>query len=329
MIMALSFVALDFETANSFRASACSLGLTKVVNGVITETKYEIFLPPLNFDHFDARNISIHGITPEQVNGKPRFGELWPSFEKFIGDLPLVAHNASFDLSVLRASLKESEIEWPEIKYACTWVMSRNLYELTSHSLLYVAQKARVPWDPANHHDALYDSRICAEIAIAMAKSLEVNTLSELLSKLDLQIGHLFPAGWYTCRSKHINSGSHHSAGEKRVKANEVEINLEADASHPFFGKTVVFTGKLYSMPRPEAWQLVASVGAIPKDAMTKATNILVVGEQDPLKMSPGETQSSKFREAEKLKLAGSDIEVMNETDFLAFLEPESGTASE
>jgi DNA polymerase-3 subunit epsilon len=326
--MALSFVALDFETANSFRASACSLGMTKVVNGEIVASKYEIFRPPKNFDHFDARNIAIHKIHPEQVVGMPRFGEFWPSFKDFIGDLPLVAHNASFDLSVLRAALQESEIDWPEFDYACTWVMSRQMFELMSHSLLYVAHKANVVSDPNQHHDALYDSQICAEIAISMSKSMNVDNLEEMLKKLNLQMGHLFPQGWYTCRSRSHASGNRHSPSEIRLKASEVQINQEADNSHPFFGKIVVFTGKLYSMPRPEAWQLVASVGAIPKDSMSKSTNVLVVGEQDPMKMSPGETQSAKFREAEKLKLSGADIEVINETDFLAFLEPESGTAS-
>ena len=324
--MTLSFVAIDFETANSARASACSIGLTKVVDGKIVDSKYEIFKPPVNFDHFDPRNISIHGIRPEDVKNKPRFGEIWNSIYEFIQGFPLVAHNASFDLSVLRATLTESELEWPELEYACTYVLSRKINNLTSHSLLYVAHKAEIEWDKSKHHDALYDSQICAEIAISMTKKEEAGSLDELLAKLNLQMGHLYPEGWSTCHSRRTQSGSHHSPNEKRWKASEVEVNQEADPSHPFFGKIVVFTGKLYSMPRPEAWKLVAAAGAIPKEGMSRSTNILVVGEQDPFKMSPGESQSAKFREAEKLKISGLDIEVMNETDFLAFLEPESGS---
>jgi DNA polymerase-3 subunit epsilon len=325
--MPLSFVAIDFETANSSRASACSLGMTKVIDGEVVASKYELFRPPSDFDFFEARNIAIHKITPKDVADKPRFDAYWNSFQEFIGDLPILAHNASFDLSVLRATLTASQIEWPELDYACTMVMSRKMFNLTSHSLLYVAQQAMVSWDRDQHHDALYDSKICAQIAIAMSRKQSVADLSELLSKLELRMGHLFSEGWYTCRSNYVVSGTHHSAGEKRWKASEIEVNQEADSNHPLFGKVIVFTGKLYSMPRPDAWKLVASVGAIPKDNMTKNTHVLVVGEQDPTKLSPGETQSAKFREAEKLRDAGSDIEVMSETDFLAFLEPDSGRA--
>lgn len=325
--MTISFVALDFETANSSRASACSLGMTKVVDGVLTEQKYEIFKPPHGYDDFEPRNTSIHGIRKEHVNGKPRFGDLWQSFKDFSEGLPLVAHNASFDLSVLRASLMASEIEWPNLDYACTMVMSRNIFDLTSHSLLYVAQKAGVKWDSSKHHDALYDSEICAQIVLEMARLREQNSLDGLLKSLKLQPGKLFAEGWYTCRSSTRAVYSHHSANERTLRTKDFETNLNADPNHPLFGKVIVFTGKLYSMPRPDAWKLVASIGATPKDGMSKSTNFLVVGEQDPFKMSPGETQSAKFREAEKLKAAGVNIEVINETDFLALVEPEEGIA--
>jgi DNA polymerase-3 subunit epsilon len=325
--MPLSFVAIDFETANSRRASACSLGMTKVIDGEITGQKYEIFRPPSGFEDFEPRNISIHGIRPQDVRDKPQFGELWREFEDFRDGLPLVAHNASFDLSVLRAALLASDLEWPELDYVCTMVLSRNIFELTSHSLLYVAQKANVSWDSSKHHDALYDSEISAKILLSMAISKDATSLKDLLKGMNLQPGKLFSDSWYTCRSLNRSNYSHHSPGENRLKTTDIETNTEADPSHPLFGKVVVFTGKLYSMPRPDAWKLVAAIGGIPKDGMSKSTNFLVVGEQDPFKMSPGETQSAKFREAEKLKNAGIDIEVINETDFLAYIEPEEGRA--
>ena len=325
--MTLSFVALDFETANSTRASACSLGMTKVVDGQVIAKKYELFRPPAGHDYFEPRNVSIHGITPEQVESKPRFSQTWPEFLDFIGELPVVAHNASFDLSVLRAALQASHISWPDLPYACTMVMSRKIYQLTSHSLLYVAQSAGVKWNEDKHHDALYDSEICAEIVLSMAKQTNSDSLFDLLKSLKLESGKLFPEGWHTCRSNVRVSYNHHSANENRHSTKDIEVNLDADPDHPLFGKVIVFTGKLYSMPRPEAWKVVASVGGIPKDSMSKSTNLLVLGEQDPFKLRPGETQSSKFREAEKMRQSGFDIEVINETDFLAYMEPEVGTA--
>lgn len=324
--MPISFVAIDFETANSSRASACSLGMTKVEDGQISARKYELFKPPKGFDHFEERNISIHGIKPSDVIDRPRFGEIWGEFNDFVGDFPLVAHNASFDLSVLRAALSESQIEWPQLKYACTMVMSRSVFQMASYSLLYVAHKANISLDANKHHDALFDSEVCAKILLAIAELKNQASISELLKSLNLQMGELFPEGWYTCRSNKRVAYTHRPSGERKISSKEYEQNVDADPNHPLFGKNVVFTGKLYSMPRTDAWRLVAEMGGVPKDGMTKSTNFLVLGEQDPFKLSPGETQSGKFREAEKLREKGLDIEILSETDFLAYLEPEEGS---
>jgi DNA polymerase-3 subunit epsilon len=320
--MGLSFVAIDFETANSSRASACSLGMTKVVDGVITDSRYELFRPPQGYDSFDPRNIAIHGISQKDLEGKPEFGALWPELSNFIGSLPIIAHNASFDVSVLRATLSASNLNWPQLEYACTYVFSKNQFDLPRHRLPDVALAAGVKWDSARHHDALFDSRVCAEIVMSIAIKKNVNDLLDLLDSMNLDMGELFVDGWSTCRSRNVSRYSHHSRGEKAPTIGEIEVNLEADPSHPFYGQVVVFTGAI-SIPRPEAWCLVAEVGAIPKDGLSKKTNFLVLGEQDLSKLKAGETKSSKHREAEELKEKGSQIEIIDERDFFAILEPQ------
>lgn len=320
--MGLSFVAIDFETANSSRASACSLGMTKVIDGVITDSRYELIKPPKGYDSFDPRNIAIHGISPRDVAGKDDFAELWPDLYSFIGGLPIIAHNASFDISVLRATLTASNLDWPELDYACTYVFSKNEFDLPRHRLPDVALAAGVQWDNAQHHDALFDSRVCAEIVISMAIKKNAGELQDLLDSMNLQMGELFVDGWSTCRSKNVSRYSHHSRGEKAPTIGQIELNPEADPSHPLFGQVVVFTGAI-SIPRPEAWRLVAEVGAIPKDGLSKKTNFLVLGEQDLSKLKSGETKSSKHREAEELKEKGSQIEIIDERDFFALLEPQ------
>ena len=319
--MGLSFVALDFETANSNRASACSLGMTKVIDGKIVDSMYEIFRPPEGFDSFESRNIAIHGIRPEDVKAKKRFIEVWPEFYAFINGMPVVAHNASFDISVLRAALSASNFVWPDLEYACTYVVSKNLFDMASHKLSDVAHAASVNWDSAKHHNALFDSKICAEITLSLAAKSGSKTLQDFLGSLNLEIGQLFEDGWYTCRSRSVAQKFRHSLGEKTPLLREIAINEEADPSHPLFGQVVVFTGAI-SIPRPEAWKLVAAVGAIPKDGLTKKTNYLVFGEQDLSKLKTGEKKSNKQREAEALKAAGSEIEIIDERDFFALLEP-------
>ena len=81
----MDFVSIDFETANAKRASACSIGMARVRNGEIVETFYELIKPePFDFNYI---NISIHGITPEMVDTKPTFVELWARINSFVGDL--------------------------------------------------------------------------------------------------------------------------------------------------------------------------------------------------------------------------------------------------
>lgn len=324
-IMGISFVALDFETANANRASACALAMTKVVDGEITDSLSAIFMPSIGFDFFEARNTSIHGISRSEVEDKGSFVDYWKDFANFAQGLPLVAHNASFDLSVLRATLHASNLSWPEFEYACTYIISQRVFSLTSYSLPFVAVAAKIDWDKDSHHDALYDSQICAKVLIEIAHQNGSPDFASLLDSLNMEMGLLYEDGWYSCRSLNATSRASNSREQTRTKIGEVVVNSEASHDHPMFGKKVVFTGALYSMTRPEAWNLVAKVGAIPKDSMSKTTDYLVVGEQDPLKLKPGEVQSSKFREAEKLRENGFGIQVISETDFLAILEPQQG----
>ena len=324
--MSISFVAFDFETANSTRSSACALGMTKVVDGKIVDQMSAKFKPPAGFDHFDLRNISIHGITEREVADSDRFGSYWNSFSDFAKGFPLVAHNASFDMSVLRASLRASNLVWPEIDYVCTYVMSQKVFSLTSYSLFFVAYECGIKLDKDSHHDARYDSEICAKVLLEIFNRKNCADLPSLLNSVGMELGHLFEDSWYASRSISSNRSTIRSRDEKRFKVGEVKVNEEANADHPLFGQKIVFTGALYSMARHEAWEIVAAVGAIPMDSISKSTDYLVLGEQILLNLKPGEVQSGKFRKAESLRESGLNIQVISETDFLAILEPQQGT---
>ncbi|WP_313821610.1 exonuclease domain-containing protein [Citricoccus sp.] len=162
--MALDFTALDFETANGFRGSPCSVGLVRVRNGQPVERAYWLMRPPAGFDRFDARNVGIHGITAAQVAGAPRFAEVFGDMADFIGTDPLVAHNAGFDLGVIESALEVSGRDIPRFDYACSLVMARRTYDLPSYALPVAAAEAGHPLE--NHHDALADAEACAWIMI-------------------------------------------------------------------------------------------------------------------------------------------------------------------
>lgn len=96
--------------------------------------------------------------------------------------------------------------------------------------------------------------------------------------------------------------------------------NPDADPDHPFYDRFVAFTGTLLSMTRDEARELVAAVGGHPEVGVTRHTNILVEGYEDPSRLRPGEVLSAKARTAEEARAKGQPIEIMGEVDFLQLL---------
>jgi len=174
--IALDFTALDFETANGFRGSPCSVGLVRVRGGQPVERAYWLMRPPPGFDRFDARNVRIHGITADQVAAAPRFGELFADLADFIGDDPLVAHNAGFDIGVIESALEVSGMDIPQLDYACSLVMARRTYDLPSYALPVAAREAG--YELRNHHDALADAEACARIMIDVASRRAGGTAS-------------------------------------------------------------------------------------------------------------------------------------------------------
>ncbi len=163
----LNFTSIDFETANNSRTSACSIGLVKVENGQIVAEKSCLIKPQPNF--FISRFIDIHHITPAMVADAPLFGELWPDIRELIEDSEaLIAHNAPFDMGVLRACLEMEMIRSYLPPHFCTVRLSKKyLPFLINHKLNTVSDYFGIELD---HHEALSDARACAKILLELNK---------------------------------------------------------------------------------------------------------------------------------------------------------------
>ncbi|MBT1003155.1 exonuclease [Paenarthrobacter sp. DKR-5] len=321
--MGLEFTAIDFETANGFRGSPCSVGLSKVRDGRIVEEGYWLMRPPAGYDRFEARNIDIHGITPDDVASHPRFGDVFPEIGGFIGGDVLVAHNAAFDLGVIRSALEVSDMAGPAYDYACTVVLSRRSYSLPSYSLPFVAEAAGVPL--MNHHDAVEDARACAGIMIDIARRNGADSIAGVFASMQLSQGRLeayrpgldelskstrtellrrsAPATWTGWPDEGINPPA----------------NPAADRSHPLFGQTVVFTGNL-GMPRAHAKERAAALGAQPASSVTRRTTVLVVGDGFTAADLRSGRVTTKARRVLELHQRGQQIEVLSAAEFLQML---------
>ncbi len=157
------FAAIDFETANPYRSSVCSVGVVVVRAGVVVERFYRLIRPEPNY--YMSWNTRVHGITAADTDGAPRFPEVWQEVAPLVEGLPLVAHNSPFDEGCLKAAFRRYELEYPDYRFYCTCrAARRTMPQLPNHRLETVAEACG--FDLRQHHHALADAEACAEIAL-------------------------------------------------------------------------------------------------------------------------------------------------------------------
>jgi len=179
----MNFVAIDFETANSMRSSACSVALVMVENGQIANSFYSLIRPPvLRFDYWNTR---IHGITAQDVADKPTFAELWPEIRPYLDHKIVIAHNAVFDVSVMRSMLTEYQLSAPVFKHLCTVKLAKRVWPgVENYKLPTLARKFDIHFE---HHHALHDAKVCVMLALLAQNEVQAESFAQLTEKLGMQ----------------------------------------------------------------------------------------------------------------------------------------------
>lgn len=292
----ISFTAIDFETANNFRASACAVGMTKVRAGVVVEQVSWLMKPLPGFDDFHPVNVGIHGITAAQVRSMPDWSRIHGPMMDFIGRDALVGHNVSFEKSVISKANEACGLPAPAVDFHCTLQLARKHLELDHYTLSDVVGALELP--AFNHHDAGDDARASALIAIELAKRNGASSLAAL-----------WPASAKT-RVPH-----YYSAGYTRKLADLPQANMSANPYGPLYGQTIVFSGDLSAMPRTEAQDAAAAKGATIANGTTKKVTLVVSADG-----AAAARPSAKIKRAQELAAAGQDITVINEAQFLRLM---------
>lgn len=287
------YVAIDFETANEKRDSACSIGLALVSGWNIVATRHWLIRPAeLRFNDF---NSYLHGICEHDVRNEPTIAELWEKIWPYLNGRLVIAHNASFDMSVMRHSLASHGLEMPELRTLCTYQLAKRFYPARlKYSLECMCGDYQLPYGA---HNAEGDAVSAAHLFRYLIES-KGNDAWGLLNQ----------------------TTNRQSARPSSRPTDVVGDTSKHQPDHQFFGKQVVFTGTLQSMSRQQASQLVADIGGIVKNSVTKATNFLVVGHQD-IAIVGDDGMSGKEEKAAKLLEGGAAIEVIGEAEFLRMIE--------
>lgn len=306
------YTVIDTETTgfDLVYNSIIEVAAVRVRGGEVQEKYTSLIKPPKHYYlsadgeesesyfYVDEHITKLTGITNEMFEGAPEASEVLPEFVNFIGDDILVAHNANFDINFLYETMCKVIGQPLKNDFIDTMRLSRKLFPASEHHRSCdLAKNCGVPYE--NAHRALNDSMIACACFEKMREIVASNYESqEIFTKL-----------------------FKHKGGCKKLDSSSIVTdNADFDEDHPFYHRTVVFTGALDGIPRRVAMQSVVDVGGYVADSVTKATNYLVVGSFDFVNSVKG-NKSSKMKKAEKMKLDGLDIEVISENTFLDFLE--------
>jgi DNA polymerase-3 subunit epsilon len=277
----MEFVAIDVETANANMASICQIGIARFANGTLTDD-WMTYVDPQ--EHFDAINVSIHGIDESVVAGAPRFGELVNMLQSALNGRVVVTHTTFDKIAIYQAGAK-CQASPP----ACTWLDSacvvRRAWKEFARSGYGLQNVCTHLGYQFRAHDALEDAKAAGNVVLA-AMAQSGLSLDQWLSRVRQPID----------------------------PSSEQRIVRDGNPDGELCGEVLAFTGAL-TIPRREAADLAASVGCEVDAGVTKRTTLLVVGDQDIQRLA-GHEKSSKHRKAEELIRKGQPIRILGETDF-------------
>jgi DNA polymerase-3 subunit epsilon len=252
----------------------------------------------------------------------PEFPELWEEIRPLLENQFVIAHNASFDFSVLRKTLELYDLDYPTLSYGCTYLFARSLWtRLPSYSLDNLCRIKNIPLE---HHRAAPDSKATAELALLILEEANIDSSEHILERLQIHCGSIFPDGYYSCgkwggfvpKDDTVAKNSNALRLERYRGKAIMDECTEPNPESIFYGKSVVFTGALGSMTRSEAQQIIIYIGGLPSNSVRKDTDFLVVGQQD-YRIVGDSGMSSKQRKAVDMVSKGHSIEIISEEDFL------------
>lgn len=275
----MNFLAVDVETANADLASICSVGFVYFKDGHVSNRLGFLINPE---DNFDPVNIGIHGIRPEHVANSPTMREIFPAINNAL-TTTVVVHHTHFDKVALCRAAEKYGFDSP----ACRWLDTARVARIAwaefskrGYGLRNLATAFEIKFE---HHDAIEDAYAAGEILLRALRETD-STVDEWMVRLTRSL------------SKKSNS----------------RISRQGNDAGPLAGEVLVFTGEL-SISRAEAADLAAQVGCDVAPSVTKATTMLVIGDEE---IRAQKAKTSKHKKAEKLISSGQYIKIIGENDF-------------
>ncbi len=147
------------------------IGAIEIENGLPTGKSYHQFINPERDIPEEATR--VHGITDDRVAEEPKFEEIIDDFLNFIGDAPLVAHNASFDMNFINHQLQA--IGYPELsnQVVDTLIIAKKKFPGQQANLDALCRRFDIDLSARTYHGALLDSELLAEVYLELNGGLQ------------------------------------------------------------------------------------------------------------------------------------------------------------
>ncbi len=296
-----NYVVVDIETTGFVPKYDYILEVSAIKvqnNEIVADFSYIINQPDVNMDLYSHIQ-ALTGITQNMIDAGTDEETVLKEFAEFVNNDLIVGHNIAFDINFLYDRLLLFGIILDNDYIDTVRLAKKLLPELNHHRLVNVAEKFGI--DTTGCHRALKD----CQVTYSCLQNLEQLTVNEYGSVETFR----------NSRNKRNSTKSYyHSTHSKDI----VPSVTDFDETTPFFGRVFAFTGEL-QMKRREAMQIVADLGGIPADSVTKKTNFLVLGNNDYCPLIK-DGKSAKQKKAEKLMSEGQDICIITEEVFMDML---------
>jgi len=289
-----TFVAIDFETFYSDPLSACSVGMVKYQDGMIVDKYNSLICPPWDVDYKEDKAAEVHHLKKEDVESARTMVEVLPEIERFVENLPLVAHHAATESNCFCKTCNyyniSTSIDYDHIldtqflSSPIEILFGKKTYKgKGSHELTTLCRRFNVP--VLIHHQSSDDAEMCGNLFLQLGKVFRKEITIEFKDET------------------FINAQSATSSSQSKTIRPKSSIIPEQT---PFYGKTVVVSG--FPTVDKEAYkQAVRDMGGKVTTEVSGKTNLLVCG---PV-VGP-----------EKLKKAHSlGTSLMDKEEFLSFLD--------
>jgi DNA polymerase-3 subunit epsilon len=230
----------------------------------------------------------LTGITNDMVKDAPKVENILEEYINFIGNSIIIGHNVNFDINFIYDNYKKYYNKELSNNFIDTMRLSRRaLPELEHHRLIDLSEYFNIK--EKNSHRGLIDCDKTFKVYVLLKKYIQENNI---------------PLNIKTY-GKNLD-----------VKSIQPNINIDdIDDSNFFYGKYCVFTGELEKMIRKDAAQIIANLGGVNENRITKKTNFLILGNNDYCKTIK-DGKSTKQKKAEEYILQGQDLSVISENVF-------------